>query len=103
MPDQDRRADDSVTTGELGRRIEKIEDRIDRFEQMTSEHFRVLHDQIAALRFVPLDLYLSERDTLRGEVDKASRLGMWALGLMCSIVLGSVILGIVGMSGALSS
>ena len=92
-----RRADDQITTGELGRRLDHLESRV-------SSGFRELNDTIIATSgtYLRLDLYMAERDAQRADVEAVKKLAMWALGLVCSVTLGAVILGILSMSNAFS-
>lgn len=92
---QERRADDTVTTGELGRRLDKLEGKVDR-------GFEELRDTIVATSstFLRLDLYLAERDAQRADLEAVKKIAMWALALVCSTVLGAVLLAIISMSGA---
>lgn len=95
---QERRADDTVTTGELGRRLDKLEGKVDR-------GFEELRDTIVAtsVTFVRLDLYLSERDALKDDIESVRKLSMWALALVVSTTIGAIVLGIIGASGAFGS
>lgn len=94
---QERRADDTVTTGELGRRLEKLEEKVDR-------GFESLNETIVAtsVTFVRLDLYLSERDNMKDDLEAVRKLSMWALALVVSTTIGAIVLGIVSASGAFS-
>lgn len=76
--------------------------RIGQLERQVETGFKDVQKTIldTSLTFVRLDLYLSERDGMRADMDAIRKLAMWAVGLVCSTALGAVILGIVAMSGA---
>lgn len=90
-----RRADDSISTGELGRRLERLESHV-------SDGFRELNATIIATSstYLRIDLYLSERDAQKEELEATRRIAMWALGTICSVTLGAIVLGIISLSGA---
>ncbi len=88
----ERRSDES--TAVIVHRLTTLEHRVD-------DGFTTLNKTIidTSLTFVRLDLYLSERDNARADMEALRRLVMWAIGLVCSTTIGAVILGILGMSG----
>lgn len=78
-----------------------IAHRLTALEKRVDEGFGQLQATIIAtsLTFVRLDLYLSERDNMRADMDALRRLSMWSLGLVCSTAIGAIVLGILSMSG----
>lgn len=90
--------DNLVTTGELGRRLNKLEGKVD-------SGFEGVQATIIATSttFVRLDLYLSERDAMKADVDAVKKLAMWTLGMMISVCIGAIILGILSASGVFTS
>lgn len=65
------------------------------------QYFDQLHAALANLAFVPLALYLSERDGLQKDIkgafdhaDEARKMGLAAFGTIASAVVGAVIIAI---------
>lgn len=81
-----------------------IAHRLTTLEHRVEKGFATLNKTIidTSITFVRLDLYLSERDSMRADMDALRRLAMWSLGLVCSTAIGAVVLGIIGMSGVFS-
>jgi len=79
--DMDRR-EDYISTGELGRRV-------DRMERTMNDGFTSLHELVieTTASYVRLDLYLSERDTMRSDLDALTFMLRWLFGLVVAIVL----------------
>lgn len=88
-------APEDMTPGELDRRLSRLESKVD-------GGFEALHARIISTSstFVRADLYVSERDHTRDEIDGVRKLAMWAIGLVCSVAVGAIIIGIVNASGA---
>lgn len=78
-----------------------LEHRLTSLERKVDTGFSSLHETIVATSttFVRLDLYLSERDNLRADIEAVRRLAMWSVGLVCTTAVGAVVLGIVAASG----
>ena len=83
-------------------RVLALEEGLKESRQEFREAFRSLESHIAALAFVPLALYLSERDGLRkdlvgvsNDVGDARKIALGALGTIASAVIGAIIIAVV--------
>lgn len=79
-----------------------IAHRLTALEKRVDEGFHALNKTIidTSHTFVRNDLYQSERDNMRADMDGLRRLCMWALGLVCSTAIGAIVYGLVSLSGA---
>lgn len=83
-------------------RVKAVEDGQREFSQRVDRAFEQLNAAIAALGFVPLALYLSERDGLRKDigdlhkdVDDARKIALGAFGTIASAIIGAIIVAVV--------
>lgn len=79
-----------------------IEHRLRTLETRVDAGFTSVQETIVAtsVTFVRLDLYMSERDNQRADIEAVRKLAMWSVGLVVSTALGAIVLGIISMSGA---
>lgn len=78
-----------------------IEHRLTSLEYKVDNGFQSLHETIIATSttFVRLDLYLAQREGDREDIDRAIKIAMWALGLICATVIGAILVGVMGAAG----
>lgn len=83
-------------------RLAAVEDVQKETRKELRESFRSLEAHIAALAFVPMSLYLSERDGIRkdiadmgDDVSDARKIALSALGTIASAVIGAIIMVVV--------
>jgi hypothetical protein len=61
-------------------RLDSLDKRLERME-----------GSVERLAFVSLDLYRSEQSAQNERIDSAVKLAMWALGLVCSVVVAGLL------------
>lgn len=90
-----------MTPAELGRTVKRLEVRVEDGFKKTDSGLEHLQAMILALSttYVRLDLYLSERDTMRNDIETAKKIAMWSLGAIASVVIGAIVVAMVGASG----
>ncbi len=101
-PDDDRRRHGDDELSLILFRVSAVEQGLKDSRQEFRESFRSVEAHIAALAFVPLSLYLSERDNLKkdiadigSDVADARKLALSALGTITSAVIGAIVFAIV--------
>ncbi|HEV2928874.1 MAG TPA: hypothetical protein VGW74_09285 [Propionibacteriaceae bacterium] len=72
--------DISDLRGDMGRELGQVRDQVSR-----------LVDRLDTAPFVRSDLHAEQIDRLRGDVGSLRSLTMWTLGLMCSSIVGAII------------
>lgn len=79
-------------------------------EQAVRDLRRDVHDRfnevavsIGTLNFVSKDVYMSERESMRRDIESTHRLAQWAVGLVASTTIGAIIVAILGLSGVFGS
>lgn len=90
---------DEITTGELSRRLERLEMWTHSFESKVDRQYTLLQTSIATLGFVSKDVYEANLKSIREEMDGIKRIAMWALGAIVSVVIGAVLVSIIGLGG----
>lgn len=78
---------DEPNMGTILYRLDQIDTRFDRVEA----RFDRMDGNIRSLTFVGVELYKSEQAAQDGKIATAVTLSMWALGLVCALVLGCVV------------
>lgn len=78
-----------------------IEHRLTSLETKVDAGFQQLNDTVIATSslFLRLDLYMSERDNQRADIEAAKKLAMWTLGLTISVFMGAIVIGIIRAAG----
>lgn len=92
---------DEITTGELSRRLERLEAWTHNFEGKADRQYALLQTSIVTLGsgFISKDVYEANRRADRDEMESTKRIAMWALGAIVSVVIGAVLVSIIGLGG----
>lgn len=90
---------EDITTGELSRRVERIEQWTQTFETKTDRQFSELRLALATLGFVNKDVYEANRRSDQEALASTRTIAMWALGCVAAVVIGAIVASIIGLGG----
>jgi hypothetical protein len=83
----------------LQERVKAFEAKIDHGFASVEARFDRLSTKMDQLTFVGVELYKSEQASQDARIASAVTLAMWALGLVCALVLGAVVTAIATVVG----
>lgn len=89
---------DDPTLPEIGWRLRQLETTVGKMDHTMMSSFADLHTRISALTFVRADVYEAHRLAMERSIEASHKLGMWALGMVASLVLGAVVTLIVAVA-----
>jgi hypothetical protein len=94
-------ADDDITTGELGRRIDKLEHdmagRIDKLERQVSHGMDRINGSLENLQFVPRDLYNVRHEALSKRVTAIEDKFVWFLRTLGAAIIVGIVTVLIGL------
>jgi len=90
---------EEITTGELSRRLERLERWTQSFEDKHDRQYASLQISLSTLNFLHKDVYEADMRALREDLKNTRAIAMWALGCIAAVVIGAVLASIVGLGG----
>lgn len=85
-------------------RVEALEEGQREFSKRVDRQFEQLTAAVNALAFVPMALYMSERDSLKKDIagaydqaDDARKMALAAFGTIASAIIGAIIIAVVAV------
>lgn len=90
---------DEITTGELSRRLERLERWTQNFEDKHDRQYASLQISLSTLSFIHKDVYEADMRGLRDDLKSTRAIAMWALGCIAAVVIGAVLASVIGLGG----